>query len=945
MNPEVELRLTADLDDAAKEVAGFRKEFGRLVQEVEKPLRQVNSFREVGQTLVGTQRQIGATKDRIRQLRDEIVRSEAPTKELQADYRNATNELKRLERQEAQQIGQLRNVRAELQAAGVDVENLAEEQRRLSAEFNKRFEAGRGDAALVAARKALGVGEIESAQLKLVELRKQYQLVTRDGSLSAKQRSEAEATYRRNVTETLESLRALRAQTARQATAEEREAAAQARRQAQARQGIAQVAAEQRLQAVEARRAAFEQARNTFGINRVREAQQEIDHLRQAYDLLRRSGKVSSQELALAQRNLRAQIAQTKEELRGSLGGGGGDFGGFGGAGALRGLGALGGAGVGSRLGIVGAVAGATLGVAAAKAAPVFAKGADEVGRLDTRVRLATRSFTEFNKAQLELDRIADDTQGDVAGLIDLYSKLQRPLRDIGLGQAEALDTVEAVSLSLKIGGADAASADGAIRQFAQALASGTLRGDEFNSVIEQSDRLAGALADSLGVTIGELRDMAQQGQLTTKTIVDSLQKELPKLRDEVKSFAPEIGAAWERIGVELRRRAGRTLKESGLSDTVANFLNDFAKSVNGANNLIKKADSDLTKSMIQESESRLAILKQEKENVEQGRKEALSDLKETLAQQRTLLAKANAEFIAAKKQQESIAAEFKAASAEFAGGVGLQGDASFGDVTAAKVSAREKLRQGDAQGAISEARRAVELLRQLRAAGENEFGFAGVAKELESIANQAAKVDAETAKVKEGLAKMELENLSNQARVLENITIRFGLDASSVETVKQQMSDLAKGLSEQMTIQVKVVPPAEMGAPGVPTAAGVEFPGFAEGGLLRGPGTGTSDSILMRGSNGEYMVRAAAVRHYGSAFLDQLNAMRLPGFAEGGLIGGRSLPSIPAPSPSLLAPAQQAGGGNTVVLKLGGNTYTLQADNDNYSAIVHNESRKHGRK
>ncbi|MNG37648.1 hypothetical protein D3C84_1250650 [compost metagenome] len=73
---------------------------------------------------------------------------------------------------------------------------------------------------------------------------------------------------------------------------------------------------------------------------------------------------------------------------------------------------------------------------------------------------------------------------------------------------------------------------------------------------------------------------------------------------------------------------------------------------------------------------------------------------------------------------------------------------------------------------------------------------------------------------------------------------------------------------------------------------------------------------------------------------------MRLPRFAEGGPIGGRSLPSIPAPSPSLLAPAQQAGGGNTVVLQLpGGNTYTLQADKPTYDAIVHNESRKHGRK
>lgn len=70
---------------------------------------------------------------------------------------------------------------------------------------------------------------------------------------------------------------------------------------------------------------------------------------------------------------------------------------------------------------------------------------------------------------------------------------------------------------------------------------------------------------------------------------------------------------------------------------------------------------------------------------------------------------------------------------------------------------------------------------------------------------------------------------------------------------------------------------------------------GYATGGAIRGPGTGTSDSIPIMASNGEYMQRAAAVQHYGVGFMDDINNMRLPKFADGGLVH----PLANAPTPS----------------------------------------------
>ncbi|TBW02721.1 hypothetical protein E0E52_17025 [Azotobacter chroococcum] len=211
MAEKIELNISANVDDAMKEVAGFRREYAELVRQVEKPLRQVNSFRELESSLEQTGRKMREARDRVRELGNVLASVEQPTKEMAAGYKLAVAELKALERQELTQIGQLSRMRTELQGAGLDMRNLAAEQSRLAGEFSTRLDAGRADATLNSARGSLGVGAIEQTQRQLVDLRQQYHLVTRDSTLSAKQRAEAEANYRSNVASTLAQLRELRA--------------------------------------------------------------------------------------------------------------------------------------------------------------------------------------------------------------------------------------------------------------------------------------------------------------------------------------------------------------------------------------------------------------------------------------------------------------------------------------------------------------------------------------------------------------------------------------------------------------------------------------------------------------------------------------------------------------------------------------------------------------
>jgi hypothetical protein len=106
----------------------------------------------------------------------------------------------------------------------------------------------------------------------------------------------------------------------------------------------------------------------------------------------------------------------------------------------------------------------------------------------------------------------------------------------------------------------------------------------------------------------------------------------------------------------------------------------------------------------------------------------------------------------------------------------------------------------------------------------------------------------------------------------------------------------------------------------------------FAEGGMVAGPGTATSDSILARVSAGEYVMRARAVDHWGPRFMASLNALRSPfGFAGGGLVmPQRSLPRFA--EGGLVA---AGGGGAPVHLHLGGHSFALSGSTGVVEALV----------
>ncbi|WP_442486787.1 tape measure protein [Halomonas litopenaei] len=178
-----------------------------------------------------------------------------------------------------------------------------------------------------------------------------------------------------------------------------------------------------------------------------------------------------------------------------------------------------------SRLrGVALAASGALAGLVGAAGAGEVIRYADAWANTANQIRQVTSSSDELAKTQRELLQIANDSRSAYESTVDLYTRLEKSTQELGISSERLLGITDSINKSFALSGATAEESAGAITQLAQGLAAGALRGDEFNSVAEQAPEIMRAIADSLGMTIGELRDFAAEGGITAQVIIDAME-------------------------------------------------------------------------------------------------------------------------------------------------------------------------------------------------------------------------------------------------------------------------------------------------------------------------------------------------------------------------------------------------------------------------------------
>ena len=205
---------------------------------------------------------------------------------------------------------------------------------------------------------------------------------------------------------------------------------------------------------------------------------------------------------------------------------------------------------------------------------------ADEWNSVNARLKQASQSTDDFNQSQRALMDISQRTGTAFSDNANLFARSAASMREFGYSSEEVLNVTEAISTGLKLSGASTAEASSVITQFSQALAQGVLRGEEFNSVNENGDRVIRALASGMGVARKDLKAMADAGQLTADKVVPALISQLGSLREEYNAMPQTVSAATTKIENAFMAWVGGANEASGVSRTLTGALNGIADNI-----------------------------------------------------------------------------------------------------------------------------------------------------------------------------------------------------------------------------------------------------------------------------------------------------------------------------------------------------------------------------
>lgn len=205
---------------------------------------------------------------------------------------------------------------------------------------------------------------------------------------------------------------------------------------------------------------------------------------------------------------------------------------------------------------------------------------------LQNRLKLVTDSQNELNQAMSDTFAIAQKTASSWDSAAMVYQRFADNADRLNITMKQTASLTETVSKAISISGGTAASADAALVQFGQALASGVLRGEEFNSIAEQAPGLLKAIANGLDTNVGSLRAMAAEGKITADVLVKSLTKAQPYIDDLFNKTDFTISQSFTKLSNEVTKFIGEAGKANGAASGLSDAINVLANNLSTIANI-----------------------------------------------------------------------------------------------------------------------------------------------------------------------------------------------------------------------------------------------------------------------------------------------------------------------------------------------------------------------
>ena len=204
----------------------------------------------------------------------------------------------------------------------------------------------------------------------------------------------------------------------------------------------------------------------------------------------------------------------------------------------------------------------------------------DSYTELQNRIRLVTHSQTEMAQATESVFDISSRTNQSVGATAQIYQRFAQNADRLNLSQLQVAELTETVAKSVAISGASAGAAEAALMQFGQALGSAELRGDELNSVIEQTPPLAQAIADGLGVSVGALKDMGKNGELSINKVITALEKAKSSVDSDFEKRVKTLSMSYTNLETSFIKYAGEADRTYGITQKLGESVDFVSKNL-----------------------------------------------------------------------------------------------------------------------------------------------------------------------------------------------------------------------------------------------------------------------------------------------------------------------------------------------------------------------------
>ena len=203
---------------------------------------------------------------------------------------------------------------------------------------------------------------------------------------------------------------------------------------------------------------------------------------------------------------------------------------------------------------------------------------AQQFTQLQGQLRLVTQSNAEADASFRLLYASAQQAGQGLDATVELYTRMSRATKQLGLDQGDLLSITETLNKAVAISNVPTATAAASMFQLSQGFAAGALRGEELNSVMEGTPRVAQAIAEGLGVTIGELRKLGEQGRLTGDAVAGALLKAKDIVEGEFARLPMTLDRALTAVQNSVVNAFGRADQAAGTLGVMSSAVNELVK-------------------------------------------------------------------------------------------------------------------------------------------------------------------------------------------------------------------------------------------------------------------------------------------------------------------------------------------------------------------------------